>query len=1240
MKCITIFLFSAGVLCAADFTTGQAARLVIGQPTFTSQDSNSSDTILGAASGLAFAADTLFVADSNRVGASPSNHRVLLFQNVSGMLPRPTDQLIYNSKCPVCVGHATVVLGQPDFTTATENLAATPTTLRLPTAVASDGVHVVVADTNHNRVLIWNRIPTSNNTPADVVVGQQSFTTTTVPGNTPSAKSMRGPQGVWIQNGRLYVADTQNNRVLIFNRIPTSNGAAADVVLGQPNFTTFVEPDLTQQKNNVSATQLLNPVAVSSDGLHLLVTDLGYNRVLIWNSIPTSNGAAADVAIGQPDLVSSVANNGFSTDPNDTTQKQTPVLCKVSNGTDTNSNPTYPSSCNATVSFPRFALTAGNRLFIADGGNDRVLMFNSIPTQSGASADAVIGQIGGSVNQASDAADSLRTPMSLAWDGTNLYVSDAYNRRITVYSIGQNTVPYAGVVNSASLNIVARDRVTITGGIQAGDAININVGGTQSTDSAGKVTTTGGADYKYTIVKDDTISTIVNALTNLINAANSGAGDTNVYATPDLATGDVILTSRVAGTAGNSITVYVTVTVASGSTIAQIVATAGSSTLSGGGDAAQIAPGSIVSVTGTNLSYHTASADPKQNPLPNILGGTQVYFNGIAAPLVMVSPTRVNAQIPWELGDTTSISAFVRSQNDDGSVVVTTPVAVSIVTANPGIYAQPGTNPSVGIIYHASSAATGIVSVDGTATAGDTATVAIEDRSYTYKVQSGDTVTGIRDALVNLINQDPKVTAIASGEFQRIILQARVQGPEGNGIVYTASASSSATVIMTAIGTNLCCAAVANSPITPQNPAVPGELIYVYATGLGVPVLTDGNKDLISDRLPVSDQRTGNDSRKLRELHRRRQNGGCDLRHASARVRGIVPGAVAPESGPSDRSLLAAHHRAGYLREQHRYPADRERWRSGSSCGGSGGPAYRQWNRSLRPGLIHHRTAAGERFQSVCQRRGSGGRQRPRAGQYRLVLRRQPGAKDRRFRGFGAIAIFARRREYDDWRRTGTVVLCLPDAVQFPNPAVYAQRSGVHHSVDSPGNLNQHGHGATEALFAGTVHHEPGRHGSGRNPDRGHRFAGGAERRILQLASCEGRRIHLDLRHRTGRRFEPARRRRRESHEPAVVHRRHTGSHDRRSSGPRDFLRPGSRFCRPLPDQREGSGRRAHRRGSPDRAEDWRSAFQRRDHRRRSRSIRVRTEDSARFLCRVDFTYPLGHAFRHQVFPGLAVRDS
>lgn len=847
MKYIPLFFLCAAVTFADDFTTGQAARLVIGQVTFTQQDSNSSDTIVGGVSGLAYAADTLFVADSNRVGASPSNHRVLLFQNVSGQFPSPTADLEDNRKCPVCIGQANVVLGQPDFTTTTENLAANQSSLRLPTSVASDGVHVVVADTNHNRVLIWNRIPTSNNAPADVVVGQPDFTHTSIPGNLPNAKAMRGPQGVWIQNGKLYVADTQYNRVLIFNKIPTSNGVAADVVLGQPNMTTFVEPDLTQQTSGATAANLLNPVAVSSDGTRLIITDLGFNRVLIWNTIPTANGQPADVVIGQPDMVSAVPNNSFSLVAGDTTLKETAVLCPVSNGTDTNNNPTYPPSCNATVSFPRFALSTGDRLFIADGGNDRVMVFNTIPTQNAPSADFIIGQIGGSVNQASDAADSLRTPMSMAWDGTNLYVSDAYNRRITVYSIGENTIPFAGVRNAASFDIKASGNVAfaLTATVAAGDSIDINIGGATTTDTLGNTTITGGADYTYTLVAADTIGTIINALVAKINSSNNGAGDPNVGAFPDLTTGLLLLTAKASATAGNTVAYFATVkAVSTGSTASITAATAGA-TLSGGGDAASIAPGTIVSVIGSNLSFGTASADLTQDTLPTKLAGTEVFINGIAAPLVFVSPTQVNAQLPWELNDTTSVNTFVRSQRADGSVIVTTPVAVTIVTANPGIYTRPGTNPVQGVVLHASSNATGLVSVDGSATANDAATVTIEDRTYTYTVQTGDTLDTIRNGLVSLINGDPEVTATASGVFDRILLQARVQGPEGNGITYLASANASATVVMTAIGTQLCCANVANSPVTQDNPAVSGELITVYATGLGLPILTGDNQPFI-----------------------------------------------------------------------------------------------------------------------------------------------------------------------------------------------------------------------------------------------------------------------------------------------------------------------------------------------------------------------------------------------------------
>src|SRR5262249_33170733 len=201
----------------------------------------------------------------------------------------------------------------------------------------------------------------------------------------------------------------------------------------------------------------------------------------------------------------------------------------------------------------------------------------------------------------------------------------------------------------------------------------------------------------------------------------------------------------------------------------------GGATLAGGGDAAKIAPGSLVAIQandGTQLSFQTASAPKDANPLPSDLGGTQVYFNGIRAPLMMVSPAQVVAQIPWEVDDTTSINAYVRSMRPDGSLQVTSAVAGTLVPAHPGIFARANTQPSVGMVFHGSSSATGLVSVDGTAHSGDVATITIEDRSYNYTVQTGDTLDSIRDALVTLVNADPKVSASPSGVFDRILLQA------------------------------------------------------------------------------------------------------------------------------------------------------------------------------------------------------------------------------------------------------------------------------------------------------------------------------------------------------------------------------------------------------------------------------------------------------------------------------------
>jgi hypothetical protein len=128
--------------------------------------------------------------------------------------------------------------------------------------------------------------------------------------------------------------------------------------------------------------------------------------------------------------------------------------------------------------------------------------------------------------------------------------------------------------------------------------------------------------------------------------------------------------------------------------------------------------------------------------------------------------------------------------------------------------------------------------------------ISIEDRQYSYSITPTDTLYTIRDALVALINSngDEKVIATASGSFTRIILRAKVPGSAGDGLVISGSAvgetvtnattgattTSSPTETVTVINPTLCCANVGGAAVTANNPAVPGELIIVYATGLGL----------------------------------------------------------------------------------------------------------------------------------------------------------------------------------------------------------------------------------------------------------------------------------------------------------------------------------------------------------------------------------------------------------------------
>lgn len=824
MKWTALILFGAMTCTAQDFSTGQAARLVIGQTPFSAQTPGASDKLLGSVGSVAYAGNVLVVADSNVFGATPNNNRVLIYNDVNSFIfgPRETPPDI-DGRCNVCVGQANVVLGQADFE-KTDEKGATEKTLYNPSGVAWNGRLLAVADRFNNRVLIWNGLPATNQEPADLVVGQKDLSSGT-PALT--AEGLRGPTGVWLDsNDGLWVADTGNDRVLYYGPV-TQNGQAARIVLGQSDFTSNLQGGRPLDPF-ASPTSMRAPVSVMTDGSRLIVTDLGLHRVLIWNNIPSSNTAPADVAVGQPDLHTSVSNNS-------------PRLCEPFNPDETDATlRIFPARCGATLSLPRYALSDGQRLFVADGGNDRVLVFHTIPATSGAKAETVLGQLDEFLNQSSDSGapervastDSFKTPTGLAWDGTNLYVSDSFNRRVVVYTPGDFFLPLTAVRNAPNPNVYSAGSFVFTGTIREGDEITLSIGSNIDLDEEGDPKK---IDYKYKIVADDTAENIINTLVDLINA---GEGNPYAIARPFIEQAAILLQARNPGPEGNEVTIASSLN----PTDAPIIISASGTTLQGGQDAAFVAPYALVAILGDNLADQTSEVQDLTKPLPVELAGVEFFVDGLRAPIAYVSPTRVVAQLPRELYPSTTGTGVLRVKRNDGRTEVSTAVAIRVLNYNPSVWSDTSFQPSPGLAFHYSSAGTANVDVGGTVTAGETGIIAIRGREYGYTMKAEDTIQTVRDELVRIINEnDPEVRAFPGGTFVRVRLQARIEGPEGNGIPVstlvrssTGSVLEGASLLLTAYSGETCCANQAGAPITPENPAIPGETIVVLASGLGV----------------------------------------------------------------------------------------------------------------------------------------------------------------------------------------------------------------------------------------------------------------------------------------------------------------------------------------------------------------------------------------------------------------------
>ncbi len=151
-------------------------------------------------------------------------------------------------------------------------------------------------------------------------------------------------------------------------------------------------------------------------------------------------------------------------------------MCNTVTGFDLANNPIYPARCGGTMDFPRYALSDGQHLFVADGGNDRIMVYNSIPTQNGQFADVIIGQPDEFTDQVTDSTNTfeldanvlssspatVRDPLALAWDGANLYVTDPYDRRVLAFTIASPNIPINGITNAFSLTTYAVGAVNLS----------------------------------------------------------------------------------------------------------------------------------------------------------------------------------------------------------------------------------------------------------------------------------------------------------------------------------------------------------------------------------------------------------------------------------------------------------------------------------------------------------------------------------------------------------------------------------------------------------------------------------------------------------------------------------------------------------------------------------------------------------------------------------------------------------
>lgn len=392
---VIIITLLAGKLHAG-IVNGKAS-LVIGQASFTESGAAVNASKLGFPSGIAIdaAQNRLFISDTN-------NNRILFWENASGLV---------NGQA------ADGVIGQPTFVDNAVNVLFNPFGICIDTAS-----NLFVADSGNNRVLRYP-YPQLSGMSADKVLGQATLTNVV---NTCTQTGLTNPYSVSVDSsgGRIFVADSGNNRTLVYNTPLSSASTPAQIVLGQPDFTT---PTAGTTQNTQSHPR---SVFISSTTGSVFVADIDNSRVLKYTSPLSTQKNAANV-LGQADFSSGSANRGAAP------------------GSNTFSHP-YSVS----------VIKGETETWVADSTNHRILRFDGA-LSNGRNASFFIGQPNFTANAPSSCSQvSLSSPTCVYFDShNNLWVADQGNSRVLRF----DAFTFTSVSNNRLLTGLPQKRITVSG---------------------------------------------------------------------------------------------------------------------------------------------------------------------------------------------------------------------------------------------------------------------------------------------------------------------------------------------------------------------------------------------------------------------------------------------------------------------------------------------------------------------------------------------------------------------------------------------------------------------------------------------------------------------------------------------------------------------------------------------------------------------------------------------------------